>query len=132
MKKFMLFLGVAALSIGTTFGQIETTPQTSSAVGTAPIQQGNWMVGGGIGSLGYDFDSEVFNIAVEPSAGYFVSDGISLGLKLIANFQTIKERDYPFSSGRWPFARYYFPVGASDAKRFFAEAKAGIARSRGG
>lgn len=132
MKKFMLFIGAVTLSVGTTFGQIETTPQTSSAVGTRPIQQGNWMVGGGIGSLGYDFDSEVFNIAVEPSAGYFVSDGVALGLKLIANFQTIKDGDNPFSYGLLPFARYYFPEGASPSNRFFAEAKAGIAGSRGG
>lgn len=132
MKHFMLILGAITLSISTALGQIETTPQTSSAVGTTPIQQGNWMVGGGIGSLGYDFDSEVFNIALEPGAGYFVSDGVALGLKLIANFQTIKDGDNPFSYGLLPFARYYFPEGASATNRFFAEAKAGIAGSRGG
>lgn len=132
MKQFMLFVGAVALSIGTTFGQVETRPQTSSAVGSTPIQEGNWMVGGGIGSLGYDFDSEVFNIALEPSAGYFVSDGVALGLKLIANYQTIKEGDNPFSYGLLPFARYYFPEGATATNRWFAEAKAGIAGSRGG
>jgi len=132
MKHLFLSTLVLLFVGSTAFAQIETTPQMSSDVGTAPIQKGNWMVGGGIGSLGYDFDSEVFNISLEPGAGYFVSDGIAIGLKLIANYQTIKEGDNPFSYGLLPFARYYFPEGASASNRFFAEAKAGIAGSRGG
>jgi len=131
--KRLLLTTITLLFVGSiAFAQIETTPQMNADVGTRPIQQGNWMVGGGLGSLGYDFDSEVFNISLEPGAGYFVSDGIALGLKLIANYQTIEGGDNPFSYGLLPFARYYFPEGASESNRFFAEAKAGIAGSRGG
>lgn len=132
MKHLFLFTLSVLLASTTAFAQIETTPQMRSEVGSAPIQEGNWMVGGGIGSLGYDFDSEVFNIALEPSAGYFVSDGVALGLKLLANYQTIEDGDNPFSYGLLPFVRYYFPEGATPTNRFFAEAKAGIAGSRGG
>lgn len=132
MKHLLLFSIALLLAITSTFAQIETTPQMSSEVGSEPIQQGNWMVGGGIGSLGYDFDSEVFNIALEPSAGYFVNDGIAVGLKLIAHYQAIEGFDDPFSYGLLPFVRYYFPEGATPTNRFFAEAKAGIAGSRGG
>lgn len=133
--KNLLLLTFAFLFVSTAgFAQrkIETTPQSSSAVGTAPIQKGNWMVGGGIGSLGYDFDAEKFNIALEPGAGYFVNDGIAIGLKVIADFATIKDADNTFNYGLLPFARYYFPEGASSTGRFFAEAKAGIAGSKGG
>lgn len=133
MKNLILVTVAFFFASTAVFAQrVETTPQTSSAVGTAPIQQGNWMVGGGIGSLGYDFDAKKFNIALEPSAGYFVSDGIAVGLKLIADFATIEDADNVFNYGLLPFARYYFPEGASSTGRFFAEAKAGIAGSKGG
>lgn len=131
----LLLLAAAAFLLTSTiaFGQVvETKPQISSAVGEEPIQKGNWMVGGGIGSLGYDFDAKKFNIALEPSAGYFVNDGIAVGLKLIADFATIKDADNSFNYGLLPFVRYYFPEGSSSTGRFFAEAKAGIAGSKGG
>lgn len=133
MKNLLLFTISLLFASTSVFAQkIETTPQMSSAVGSGPIQQGNWMVGGGIGSLGYDFDAKKFNIALEPSAGYFVSDGIALGVKLIADFATIENSDNTFNYGLLPFARYYFPEGASSTGRFFGEAKAGIAGSKGG
>lgn len=133
MKNLFSFAIVFLLAGSIAFAQDRpTTPQYSSAVGTEPIQKGNWIVGGGIGSLGYDFDAEKFNIALEPGAGYFVSDGIAIGLKLIADFATIKDADNVFNYGLLPFARYYFPEGSSSTGRFFAEAKAGIAGSKGG
>src|SRR5690554_3140645 len=125
MKHLLLFSIGLLFVCSTAFAQIETTPQMESEVGTAPIQQGNWMVGGGIGSLGYDFDAKKFNIALEPGAGYFVSDGIAVGLKLIADFATIEDAENTFNYGLLPFVRYYFPEGSSPTGRFFAEAKAG-------
>lgn len=107
-------------------------PKMESAVGTAPIQQGNWIVGGSIGSLGYGFETEVFNVTLAPKAGYFVSDGIAIGLGLPISFATNKGGDNYFSYGVTPFARYYFPEGSSSTGRFFGEVNAGVSGNNGG
>ena len=89
MKNLFLFT-IAFLFISTVAvaQQIETKPQMSQAVGDEPIQKGNWMIGGSLGSLGYSFEGESFNINVNPRAGYFVSDGIAIGASVNAGLTT--------------------------------------------
>ena len=131
MKKIIFLL---ALSLGTTsiFAQDLTTPQTSAAVGTRPIQQGNWLVGGSIGSLGYSFEGENFNINLNPQAGYFISDGVAIGLSAGVGLQTVKGGDNIWNYKLMPFARYYFPEGASSTGRFFGQLEAGLSGAESG
>ncbi|SUJ16397.1 Uncharacterised protein [Sphingobacterium spiritivorum] len=130
MKKlflpFILLLG----TVGVTQAQkIETKPQTSADVGMRPIQTGNWMVGGSIGSLGYSFEGKSFNAALNPRAGYFVSDGIAIGAEGMLGLTTIKDGKNDWRYGIAPFVRYYFPEGASSTGRFFGQGSVGIAGS---
>lgn len=101
-------------------------PQTSADVGIAPVQQGNWIVGGGIGSLGYSFEGESFNINLGPRAGYFVSDGLAIGLGANVGLATSPDADNIWSYGVAPFVRYYFPQGSSASGRFFGQGEVGI------
>ena len=131
MKKVFLtlVLGVFATSA---FAQEITTPQTSANVGSTPIKQGNWLVGGSIGSLGYSFEGENFNINLNPQAGYFVSDGIAVGLTTGFGLQTVKGGDNIYQYKLMPFARYYFPEGASSTGRFFGQGEVGITGAKSG
>lgn len=125
MKKVFLtlVLGVFATSA---FAQEITTPQTSANVGSTPIKQGNWLVGGSIGSLGYSFEGENFNININPQAGYFISDGVAVGLGVGAGLQTVNGGDNIWNYRVAPFVRYYFPEGASSTGRFFGQGDIGI------
>ena len=128
--KYLFLSAIAFLFLGSTaFAQIETTPQMSSEVGAAPIQKGNWMVGGSIGSLGYSFEGESFNININPRAGYFVSDGIVVGASLNGGLITASDEDNVWTYGISPFIRYYFPEGSSSTGRFFGQGEVGIAGS---
>lgn len=109
-----------------------TTPQTSAEVGTQPIQKGNWMIGGSIGSAGYSFEGETFNINLSPRAGYFISDGIAIGAEIGGGLQTVKDGDNVWSYGVSPFIRYYFPEGASSTGRFFGQGSVGISGASAG
>ncbi len=103
-------------------------PQTSANVGTAPIQQGNWIVGGSLGSLGYSFEGESFNVNLNPRAGYFVSDGLAVGLGADLGLATFSgDQDNLWSYGVAPFVRYYFGQGSSSTGRFFGQGEVGIA-----
>ena len=90
MKRLSLFFSLLFATVFTVSAQQTdiNRPQTSASVGMTPIQQGNWMIGGGIGSLGYSFEAESFNINVVPRAGYFVSDGVAVGLGVDLGFST--------------------------------------------
>lgn len=109
----------------------ESLPQTSERVGTVPIQAGNWIVGGSLGSLGYNFSSESFNVSLNPRLGFFVMDNIAVGVGAVVGLSTLKNSDNIWSYGVVPFARYYFPEGASVTGRFFGEVEAGISGSTG-
>lgn len=126
MKK--LFLSVALILGGlmTVNAQSVQTPNLSDKVGTTPIKQGNWMVGGAIGSLGYSFEGENFNINIMPKAGYFITDGIAIGLGTGVGFQTVKGGDNVWHYNVSPFVRYYFPEGSSETGRFFGQGEVGI------
>lgn len=130
MKK--VFLALAFSFTIAAFGQEITRPVTAAEVGTKPIQQGNWLVGGSIGSLGYSFEGENFNINLNPQAGYFVSDGIAIGLTTGLGFQTVKHGDNIWSYKLMPFIRYYFPEGASSTGRFFGQGEIGITGAESG
>ncbi len=115
----------AQSTVKSTIQSIEA-PKLSEKVGMTPIKKGNWMVGGAVGSLGYSFEGENFNINVMPKAGYFITDGIALGLETGVGFQTIKDGDNVWNYTFMPFARYYFPEGASETGRFYGNGKIGI------
>lgn len=130
MKK--LFLALLISSTAVAFGQDINRPVTAAEVGTQPIQAGNWLVGGSLGSLGYSFEGENFNIHLNPQAGYFVSDGIALGLTTGLGFQTVKHGDNIWNYKLMPFIRYYFPEGASSTGRFFGQGELGITGAESG
>lgn len=132
MKRVFLF---SALFLLVGFGvqaQDVNRPQTSASVGTAPIQKGNWMIGGSVGNIGYSFEGEIFNISLNPRAGYFVTDGLAVGVGLTGSFIAVSGQDNVFGYGVAPFVRYYFPEGASSTGRFFAQGDVGIAGSSPG
>lgn len=126
MKKSFLIVGLLFAGMYCAKAQEVTVPQYAEKVGTKPIQKGNWMVGGALGSLGYSFEGENFNINLMPKAGYFISDGIAVGLGVDLGFATVKGGDNIWGYGIKPFVRYYFPEGSSPTGRFFGQGDLGI------
>ncbi len=133
MKKFTLLMAlIGGFTLTTQAQRVETTPQTSANVGLEPIKQGNWMVGGSIGNIGYSFEGDQFNINLNPRAGYFITDGLAIGAQASLGFTAIKGDDNVYNYGISPFVRYYFPGGASASGRFFGQGDIGIAGSKPG
>lgn len=135
MKHLSLFSALLLVAVFTVSAQQPdiNRPQTSASVGMAPVQQGNWIVGGSLGSLGYSFEGESFNINLNPRAGYFVSDGLAVGLGANVGLITQSgDEDNYWTYGVAPFVRYYFPQGSSATGRFFGQGEVGIAGSSGG
>ncbi|MGG5578372.1 hypothetical protein ACPDHL_13650 [Myroides sp. C15-4] len=130
MKKITLITALLLAGMTVAHAQkgnkLVETPKLSEKVGDTPIKKGNWIVGGALGSTGYSFEEESFNINVTPRAGYFISDGIAIGLEIGTGFQTVKDGDNIWSYKVMPFARYYFPEGASATGRFFGQGAVGI------
>lgn len=130
MRKFALLLfATGGICLQANAQKIETTPQMASDVGIEPIRQGNWMVGGSIGSLGYSFEGKSFNAALQPRAGYFVSDGLAIGAQANLGLHTKKDEDNEWTYGIAPFVRYYFPNAGSSTGRFFGQGDIGISGS---
>lgn len=130
MKKLALLVMITGGIVFSAHAQkIETVPQSSADVGTAPIKKGNWMVGGSLANLGYSFEGKAFNINLQPRAGYFVSDGIAIGAQANLGFIAVKDHDNEWNYGIAPFVRYYFPEGSSSSGRFFGQGDIGIAGS---
>ena len=130
MKKLFLTLFISFTAVA--FGQDINRPVAAAEVGSQPIKAGNWLVGGSLGSLGYSFEGENFNIHLDPQAGYFISDGIALGLTTGLGFQSVKHGDNIWNYKIMPFARYYFPEGASSTGRFFGQAEIGLTGAESG
>lgn len=127
MKKLVLLSAIVLGGLSISNAQVDvTTPQTSAEVGSTPVQKGNWMVGGSVGSAGYSFESEAFSLNLAPKAGYFLSDGFAVGIGLNAGVVAASDRKPTWQYGVMPFARYYFPEGASSTGRFFGEGSVGI------
>ncbi|MBF9255593.1 hypothetical protein I2I11_20005 [Pontibacter sp. 172403-2] len=125
-----LFL-VSACFLAFTFGaaaQDVTLPQVTSSSAFEAVQKGNWLVGAGIGSIGFNFKTDEFNIDVIPDAAYFVSDNAALGAEVQLGL-TAYDDGTNFRYGITPFARYYFPEGAAPTHRWFGEARVGVAGS---
>lgn len=133
MKKTLLSAALlSVMALGVQAQNIETRPQTSANVGLTPIKTGNWMVGGSLANMGYSFEGKAFNVAVQPRAGYFVSDGIAVGAQANLGLIAVKDYDNVWNYGIAPFVRYYFPQGASSTGRFFGQGDIGIAGSSAG
>lgn len=132
MKRVFLFSAFFLAGVFAASAQEVNRPQTSANVGIAPVQQGNWIVGGSLGSLGYSFEGENFNIMLNPRAGYFISDGVAIGLSLVGSLATVPNSDNLWGYGVAPFVRYYFPQGSSATGRFFAQGDIGISGSSPG
>ena len=107
----------------------ESLPPEAAEVGDLPVQAGNWIVGGSIGALGYNFSTEAFNLQLNPRAGFFILDNVAVGLGASVGLTTVPDFSNIWSYGVTPFARYYFPEGARPTGRFFGEVEAGLAGS---
>lgn len=109
----------------------QTLPIKTEIVGPLPLQAGNWIVGGSVGSLGYNLSSDSFNADFNPKLGFFVFDNIAFGIGGTWGLSTVKGMDKVWSYGIVPFARYYLPEGRSGTGSFFGEVEAGISGSTG-
>ncbi|WP_374166842.1 hypothetical protein [Arcticibacter sp. MXS-1] len=127
MKNIFLSMVMVALATGPVLSQV-TTPQTSSPSQATAISRGNWMVGAGLGSSNYNFESENFNLTLTPKAAYFVSDNIAVGAGITLGLDAY-DGGSTFEYGVAPLIRYYFPEGATPTSRWFAEGNVGIAGS---
>ncbi|MDR2221748.1 MAG: porin family protein [Flavobacteriaceae bacterium] len=134
MKKITLLAALLVGGLVTTNAQVNVeTPKLSAKVGTTPIKKGNWMVGSNISKIGYSFENKSFEFMLKPTAGYFISDGIAVGLEVGGGIKTQKK---PLKD-QWtytvsPFVRYYFPEGASSTGRFFGQGNIGVEGAEGG
>ena len=82
---------------------------------SAQLREGNYMVGGSIGSTGFDFlnPGTNFNFNLNPKVGKFVSDNFVLGATLDLGYglttgATNKGSTNTLSYGIYPFLRYFF------------------------
>lgn len=132
MKKLVTLAIFAIGGFGILNAQEISKPQTTAQVGTTPIQKGNWIVGGSVGSMGYSFEGKTFNVNLMPQAGYFISDGVAIGLTAGGGLQTVKHGDNIWNYKVAPFVRYYFPEGASSSGRFFGQGDIGISGASAG
>ena len=132
MKKLFLLSSFLFATICTVSAQdngpIETLPPTYAAVADEAISAGNWMVGGNIGSLSHNFDTETFQFRLVPNAAYFVSDNFAIGAQAIVGL-TAYNGGTNFDYAVAPMFRYYFGEGGSSSGRFFGEAEIGFAGS---
>lgn len=131
MKKILL---ITTLSLGVLFtanAQVEdeiSGPRLETT-GALPITQGNWMAGGSIANLDYNFEIESFNFNLNPKLGYFVADNLALGAAIGLFIQSVNdETSTTFNIG--PFARYYFGE-PSPASKFYGGINVGLSASEG-
>lgn len=127
MKPVFLLVSLFFATFFHAAGQ-ETLPPTSAPVAIEAIQAGNWMVGGSLGSAAFNLSTGTFQLNLQPSAGYFISNQIALGSQAILGL-TAYEGGTNFTYGLAPFGRYYFREGARASGRWFGEVTAGISGS---
>ncbi len=103
MKKLLLFSVIFCLF------HLKTEAQT---------EKGQWMVGTQIGDFSYRKNStstsHSFTMDIAPSAGYFVSKNLALGLSIPVITSTTRATDLVYKErefGIAPFAQYYFGNG---------------------
>ena len=134
MKKLFLlpFLLVSLLTTAVAQNPIETVPQTSAPDASELISSGNWIVGGSVGSLALNFNTGTFQIDVNPSAAYFISDRAAIGLQTILGLTVYDAEtnvNATYRYGITPMIRYYLPEGSRPSGRWFGEALIGFAGS---
>lgn len=127
MKRLFLSLAFVAAGVVAASAQV-TTPQTSSPSQETAIREGNWIIGANLGSTNYNFDSENFNLTLNPSAAYFISDNVAVGAGVTLGLDAY-DGGTTFNYGVAPLIRYYFPEGATPTSRWFGEGRVGIAGS---
>jgi hypothetical protein len=131
MKQFFLLTSIMLATFFTAFGQDDPAvqlPPSSAPVADEALSQGNWVVGGGVGSIGFNFSSGTFALNLVPHAGYFISNNLALGAQTTLEL-TAYDGGTNFSYGISPFLRYYFGAGGRASGRFFGELGAGLAGS---
>ena len=127
MKRIFL-LPLLFFLTGVLYAQDITVPQTSAPVAFDAIQKRNWLVGASIANIGHNFKSETFSLDISPRVGYFISDNAVLGAQPQIGL-SIYDGGEDWRYGIIPFARYYFPEGATSTNRFFGEIVVGVAGS---
>ncbi len=131
MKKLIslsLFLFAVLFNVSAQDARDISRPQTTAAVAFDAIQQGNWIVGAGIGNIGHNFQSKTFSLDVTPRAGYFISDNAVIGAQVNLGL-SVYDGGESFRYNVAPFVRYYFPEGAAPTHRWFGEAVVGLGGS---
>ncbi|WP_423149624.1 hypothetical protein [Rubrolithibacter danxiaensis] len=128
MKRLLLITAFSVAMLPALAQVTTTTPQTSSATAATSIAAGNWLVGGSVGSLGFNFSTETFNINIAPQAGYFVNNRTAIGAQVILGLSAY-DGGNTVNYGVTPFIRYYLPEGSSPTGRWFGQVNAGIAGS---
>lgn len=131
MKKLFLLASLMFATLFTAYGQqnpAESLPPTSAPVASDALQAGNWMVGGSLGSIGFNFASNTFNLNLVPHAGYFLTDQVVLGAQTTIGV-TAYDGGAQFNYAVSPFLRYFLGAGARDSGRWFGELGAGLAGS---
>ncbi len=129
MKRLTLLPALLCFVAVTAWAQQQVTkPQTSAVVGDAPLEEGNWLVGAGTGTTGYNFSTKTFQLDVKPRIGYFIRDNIAIGAGVTLGVKSQQDIS-SFEYGIAPFVRYYFDQVNASTGRFFGEAKLGISGS---
>lgn len=129
MKRLFLLVLFVSLSTVYATAQVDVErPQIKAPVASDALTQGNWLLGAGIGNIGFNFKSENFELGVEPKAGYFISDNVVLGAQAIF-YLGVYDGGEEFEYAVTPFARYYFPGSGRESGRFFGEALLGFGGS---
>ncbi len=128
MKRLILLSAFLCFTVVTVLAQQITKPQTSAVVDDTPLETGNWLVGAGIGSTGYNFSTKTFQLNIQPRLGYFVQDNVVVGAGVSLGIKSYKGGN-SFGYGVAPFVRYYFDQASTSTGRFFGEGSAGIAGS---
>ena len=138
MKRLLLSSLILGLAVFTASAQPTTKPQTSAAVYDTPLQAGNWLVGAGVGSTGYNFSTKTYTLNIQPRAGYFVRDNVAIGARVNLGIESspsvnqgteAAQGGTRFNYGITPFARYYFNQASTSTGRFFGEGEFGIGGS---
>ncbi|MDQ1088818.1 outer membrane beta-barrel protein [Siphonobacter sp. SORGH_AS_1065] len=87
------------------------------AKSNAQTEKGRWIVGTQIGDFSYrkgSRESRFFSVDVAPSAGYFVSRNLVLGLSMPITTSSAKSTNYLNRQQEWgvaPFSQLYFGNG---------------------
>lgn len=126
MKRSCLLWSLLLLLAGPLLAQ--DLLQNSAPAANTAVQQGNFLVGSNLGSIGQNLQSNTFSLNLNPRIGYFISSNVAVGTEVQLNLYLF-QGDGNISYGLTPFIRYYFPEEAPAANRWFGEAVVGLGGS---